>query len=99
MPSVDERREVAENLRTMTMCGCRYKEQFCDLLEETVMSTEDFHSFNDLAHRLADLIEPDERTCEVAYSERGCPCCGKCGCVLYSESGYCPNCGCRIKED
>lgn len=40
-----------------------------------------------------------ERTCEVVYEEDMCPCCGECGSVLYSESGYCPSCGSRIKED
>lgn len=40
-----------------------------------------------------------ERTCEVTYGEHGCPYCGECGFVLYSTSGYCPNCGTRIKED
>lgn len=64
MPTNDERREVAENLRIMTAYGCRYAEQFCELLEETVMDSVDFHSFDDLANRLADLIEPEqERTC------------------------------------
>jgi len=59
MPSLDERREVAENLRTMTMRGCRYKEEFYDLLNETVMNEWDFHSFSNVAERLADLIEPE----------------------------------------
>ena len=59
MATDDERREVAENLRTMCAYGVRYKEQFYDLLEETVMNVEDFHEFSDVAERLADLIEPD----------------------------------------
>lgn len=60
MPTDEERREVAENLRTMTMCGCRYAEEFYELLSETVMNVGDFHSFNDVADRLADLIEPQQ---------------------------------------
>lgn len=40
-----------------------------------------------------------ERTCEVTYGEHGCPYCGECGFVLYSTSGYCTNCGTRVKED
>ena len=63
MPTNEERREVAENLRYMCAYGCRYKEQFYDLLVETVMGCEDFHDFADTACRLADLIEPEERTC------------------------------------
>lgn len=58
-PTDEERREIAENLRTMTMRGCRYKEEFYDLLNETVMNEWDFHSFSDVAERLADLIEPE----------------------------------------
>lgn len=58
MATDDERREVAENLRTMCAYGVRYKEQFYDLLEETVMNVEDFHEFSDVADRLADLIDP-----------------------------------------
>lgn len=31
-PTDEERREVAENLRNMCCCGCRYAEQFYELL-------------------------------------------------------------------
>lgn len=65
MPTNDERREAAENLRTMCSYGCRYAEQFYELLNETVMREWDFHSFQDVADRLADLIEPEERTCHI----------------------------------
>lgn len=40
-----------------------------------------------------------ERTCEVVYDKHGCPDCGECGCVLYGDSGYCPSCGVRLKEE
>lgn len=62
-PTDDERREVAENLRNMCGCGCRYAEEFYELLNDTVMRAWDFHDFHDVANRLADLIEPEERTC------------------------------------
>lgn len=109
MPTNEERREVAENLRTMTMCGCHYKEQFYELLEETVMREWDFHSFNDLADRLAEIIEPEpERTCRIDDS-------GYCDCGyslgdwvtwrmddrqahLYERANFCPKCGARVKE-
>lgn len=66
-PTDEERREAAENLRTMCVCGCRYAEQFYELLNETVMDAWDFHDFHDVADRLADLIEPaPERTCRMA---------------------------------
>ena len=84
----EERRDVAVNLRNMCMCGCRYKEQFYDLLDETVMNDWDFHGFQDVADRLADLIEPEpERTCTMDKSEfadfapeyEGLYSCSKCG--------------------
>ena len=70
-PTDEERREVAENLRNMCCCGCRYAEQFYELLKETVMDSWDFHEFGDVAERLADLIEPaPERTCRVLTEKR-----------------------------
>ena len=62
-PTNEDRREVAENLRSMCSSGCRYADEFYELLYETVMRTWDFHVFHDVADRLADLIEPEERTC------------------------------------
>lgn len=60
----EERRETAEKLRNMCMGGCRYAEQFYELLKETVMDSWDFHDFPDVAERLADLIEPPFPPCE-----------------------------------
>lgn len=57
--SDEERCEIAENLRTMCAYGCKYREQFYDLLNETIMDDWDFHEFNDVADRLADLIKPN----------------------------------------
>lgn len=93
MPTNDERREVAENLRTMCSCGCRYAEQFYELLNETVMREWDFHSFQYVADRLADLIEPEERTCRVVTEMRAvsqtqdmhAKSCSSCGYVFGSE--------------
>ena len=107
MPTNEERREVAENLRYMCAYGCRYKEQFYDLLVETVMGCEDFHDFADTACRLADLIEPEERACmRVRENARGNPkhfliyVCSEChGAVVhdkYDPIYYCPNCGAKI---
>lgn len=61
-----ERREIAENLRNMIGYGeCRYAEQFYELLKETIMNSWDYHEFEDVADRLADLIELEsERTCK-----------------------------------
>ncbi|WP_302755084.1 hypothetical protein [Collinsella intestinalis] len=106
MPTNDERREVAENLRNMCICGCRYKEEFYDLLVETVMRAWDFHEFSDVADRLADLIEPEERTCRVIMKWDGLdgrdPVCSECGTYFddkkWHEQKFCPNCGARVVQ-
>lgn len=99
----EERREVSENLRTMTMRGCRYKEEFYDLLNETVMNEWDFHSFSDVAERIADLIEPEpERTCRNLSDEYCQFKCSNCGREFNTKSVYsfncCPNCGAKIEQ-
>lgn len=58
--SDDERREVAENLRSLAIGHfIQYKEQFFDELAEVVLGFEDFHDFNAVLEKLADLIDPD----------------------------------------
>lgn len=105
-PTDEERREVAQKLRNMCCCGCRYAEQFYELLKETVMSSWDFHEYRDVAERLADLIEPaPERTCRPTH-DRGRWECDECGCVIepgfypqFRGNGvlhYCPNCGAKV---
>ena len=99
MPTNDERREVAENLRNMCICGCRYKEEFYDLLVETVMRAWDFHEFSDVADRLADLIEPEERTCYVEHIDDDSfhLSCGHEAAGHVSPS-FCPYCGAKVVE-
>ena len=94
----EERYEIAYNLRNMTVCGCRYKEQFYELLEETVMPEWEFHSFDTVAERLADLIEPTENTCEFKPYESNADdgVCSKCSTYMYEQDNYCPNCGARV---
>lgn len=56
----EERREVAENLRSLTIGHyIQYKEQFFDELAETVVGFKDFHDFNIVLENLADLIDPE----------------------------------------
>lgn len=56
----DERREVAGDLRNMAARQyIRYKEQFFDELAEVVVGFEDYHDFNVVLEKLADLIDPD----------------------------------------
>ena len=57
--SDEKRREVAENLRNLTIGRfIQYKEQFFDELAEVVVGFEDYHDFNVVLEKLADLIEP-----------------------------------------
>ena len=60
MISNDTRHEVAENLRSLGYGSrVRYKEEFFELLDETVMDPgTGYHEMNDVFDRLADLIDP-----------------------------------------
>lgn len=54
-----ERCEVAENLRHLTIGHfIQYKEQFFDELAEVVVGFEDYHDFDTVLDKLADLIDP-----------------------------------------
>lgn len=56
----DERREVAENLRYLTIGhSINYKEQFFDELASVVVGFEDYHDFDVVLDKLADLIDPE----------------------------------------
>ena len=56
----DERSEVAENLRNLTIGHyIQYKEQFFDELAEVVVGFEVYHDFNVVLEKLADLIDPE----------------------------------------
>lgn len=68
MTTDEERREVAENLRHLSYGNrVRYKEEFFEILDETVMEPDTgYHEINDVFARLANLIDPQERTCHDA---------------------------------
>lgn len=54
----EERREIAENLRHLTIGhSIQYKEQFFDELAEVVVGFEDYHDFDVVLDKLADLID------------------------------------------
>ena len=56
----NERREVAENLRYLTIGhSIQYKERFFDELAEVVVGFEDYHDFDVVLDKLADLIDPE----------------------------------------
>lgn len=80
MPTNEERKEMAENLRIMCAYGCNYAEQFYDLLVETVMDEWDFRTFEVVADRLADLIYPEPvRTCRIISDSPNYGHCSECG--------------------
>lgn len=59
-PTSNERREVAENLRNLAIGRyIQYKEQFFDELAEVVVGFEDYHDFDVVLDKLADLIDPE----------------------------------------
>ena len=101
MISDSERCEVAENLRNMTIYrSIQYKEQFFDELADAVIDFEDFHDFNTVLEKLADLI--DRPTCEMTPQGEGFRC-SACG-TYHDMSGFeefpwprCPECGARVK--
>ena len=108
----DERREVATRLRANAKAhphmGLLLNFAFADKglnpdgeMEYNVTS---YHA----ALRLADLIEPEERTCHMRDAHWddgqctwGCIC-SECGAKHEHESGkwmnYCPNCGAKVTE-
>ena len=114
MPTTDERREVAARLRELypddvlppssqvriDICytiGCGFGQE---------------HQGEKIHKRLADLIEPEERTCrmEIDWDYDGdCPAyyrdyvCSECkeDFIYYKSSrvSFCPSCGARVKEE
>ena len=58
--SDDKRREVAENLRSLTIGRqIRYAEQFFDELADAVIDFEGYHDFYAVLEELADLFDPE----------------------------------------
>lgn len=92
----DERRDIAEGLRYMSQYEriC-YKEQFFDELAETVVGFEDYHDFDTVIEKLADLIDP---TCHIVLKPSDsdfndephylCSRCGEAGIDVYERNDY-----------
>lgn len=106
----EERRETIENLRCLSYTNrIRYKEEFYELLDETVMEPDTgYHEMNDVFERIADLIDRGE--CENVYDENEMGACDNgfecsvCGCRVEDEEHYhvsgtwnfCPQCGRKV---
>lgn len=110
--SDSERREVARELRKLTAPGCiRYAEEFYEELREIVAIDLD-GSFGGVAGSLADLIEPQRKTCSLHSVKPFSPyaTCTRCGAFINTFNGvsnateridikYCPCCGAEVVED
>lgn len=108
MPTNDERREVAETLRRLT--ASEYDGEFfdCGEVEAALGLVTDDGSWYEAAgvRRLADLIEPEERTCNMERSsdyfntEVTTWFCSECGSPIYNDvrPSYCLYCGAKVVE-
>lgn len=105
MISDEKRREVAENLRNLTIGrSIQYKEQFFDELAEVVVGFEDYHDFDVVLEKLADLIDrPTCKNSECLYdgSFFECSKCGErweltCGSPADNHLCFCPRCGAEV---
>ena len=104
----EERREVAENLRNLEEGNrVRYKEEFFEMLDETVMDPyTGYHEMNDVFGRIADLIESPK--CHRIENDQRYWGCSRCGAFVYWDAvtnftgvvptNFCPYCGAEVVE-
>lgn len=101
----EDRRETIENLRCLSyMNRVRYKEEFYELLDETVMEPDTgYHEMNDVFERIADLIDRPTTTRHGKFKTkygRETPCCEVCGYSIGDMRwNHCPKCGAAIVDD
>lgn len=101
MISDEKRREVAENLRNLTIGrSIQYKEQFFDELAEVVVGFEDYHDFDVVLEKLADLIDRPTYRPVIPNEMEGGVFCPQCGAEIgeYGVPNYCYNCGVAIRN-
>lgn len=107
MPTNEERREVAEEMRQRMYEG--YSFTGLNIAYQIGICGDDYddpYLFNDDCWgRLAELIEPEpERTCENESSKPAIFTCSYCGADFYDAEisgdwNYCPNCGAEVVEE
>lgn len=103
MPTNNERRNVARRLRN----NAGQKPSW--LIPWAVFNDAYEHEGAELINRLADLIEPEERTCymrDASWDDGQCTwgcICSACGAKHeHKRSGwmnFCPNCGAKVVDD
>lgn len=104
MPTNDERREVAARLRELAQESARcgddgVGERACRVLLGPRVDLVDVVDAHFPLARLADLIEPEERTCYVEHIDDDSfhLSCGHEAAGHVSPS-FCPNCGAKVVE-
>lgn len=108
MPTNDERREVAAKLREPfdVLPQGRYYHASHTLFGMGLYTSSEVALRLGVC-RLADLIEPEERTCRVYMKWDGLdghdPTCSACGAYLddekWRELKFCPNCGAKVIQE
>lgn len=112
MPSNDERRQVAARLRELIkQYGIPSAERFYELLDKTLEDPSGYHSYVSIILYLADLIEPEERTCTMTkkgpeFILAGWWECSECGPVYPPCNDEiavwalqkCPRCGAKVVD-
>ena len=107
MPSLDERREVAARLRDFETLRPVFKDSIiCGFLDALGVGYMDWEG---ICNRLAELIEPEERTCRMTkkgpeFVMAGWRECSECGPVYPPCNDEiavwalqkCPHCGARV---
>lgn len=94
MPTNDERREVAEILRSgVGTTDCMSDDDFIDWVHGVVSRSLSEH----ILDRLADFIEPEERTCYIEHIDEDSfhLSCGHEAAGHVSPS-FCPSCGAKV---
>lgn len=106
MPTNDERRKIAETLRSgVGTTDYMSDGAFIEWLFRVIGRSCDGH----ILDSLADLIEPEERTChmrDASWDDGQCTwgcICSECGAKHEHERGgwmnFCPNCGARVIQE
>ena len=106
MVTDDERRDAAARLRELDYSDLQ-ESLICAYLD--ALGIEGYADWVGIAHRLADLIEPEpERTCTMEYDAvHGDFVCNRCGAWVRTDASrtlsgasmkYCPYCGAKVVE-
>lgn len=97
MPTDEERREVAENLRDMAKAHHAYDRGlfFASLIRALLMDRG--ASVSEIMLRLADLIEPEKRNCRRIEGVPF-PRCSECGAIMGLAFNFCSECGAKVVE-